>query len=157
MSAGVPMQVRSSQSVSDEDAEEGLALKDEEEAFLPSFNGKPIGSIPIPAWTFNNRFPHKIVSQRKWYSGIIIVVILIMFMAFGGSKHLSKKDVGLQPLTETRISPLPWCWSCNSERRAVQHKALAKPKTMPIVGVVFYGRRMTASILQCYLRVRYIL
>jgi hypothetical protein len=150
MSADYPLQVRS-QSVSD--ADEEVAFKDEEESeFLPSFNGQP---LRIPAWKFDNKIAHRVISQRRWHFALAGTIIFISILVFGGTKHLSRKNTELQPLTETRTSPLPWCWSCNSEQKAAQKRPLVKPKDMPIIGVVFYGRRMTASILQCYLRVSF--
>lgn len=79
----------------------------------------------------------KQISRRRWV--IIAALFTVVLLLFTATSHY-------RPLT-----PPPPGYSPQSASHAPQ---FTKPKDIPIIGLIFFGRKSRVEILRCYVEVR---
>jgi hypothetical protein len=97
------------------------------------------------------------------FAGFVISLIGWHLFSPGiiGSTETSLPAHSAANLTDHRpkapLKGLPYDWTFSDKAPQGLDASWKKPADLKVVGLVFYGRRASVSILQCYLKVREIL
>jgi hypothetical protein len=99
----------------------------------------------------------KQTSRRRWViAGVIFTLILLLFSATTHYRPLRPQGVdhppppppSLPPQAADHTTPPP------DPAKTVASPQFTKPKDVPIVGFIFFGRKSRVEILRCYIEVR---
>ena len=107
-------------------------------------DGNTIGLWPAPAAVWESQYAHKLRGfNKRWITFLVSVFIALLVLVSYRPREITRT------LSSTTSSSAPGAWP---SAVLVNGTTFLKPRDFKLIGILFFGRRASVSILECYLR-----